>query len=301
MFPNIGSGTTQQYLADLERNQAQLQTAEGQVSSGLRIQQPSDDPAAVAEILQTQAAIAGNNQIQSNLGNVKTEVDTADAALQSAVQAVESAVSLAAQGAGTTVSADTRANLAQQVAALQQTLVGIGCTTVNGRYIFSGDQDTQAPYQYDPTQPNGVQQLVTSASTRVIQSTDGTSFAVAKTAQEIFDSPTASVFAAMQALQTALATSSQPDIATASDSLKAADTYLNDQLAFYGNVENQVQGASDLAQKFQTEQQTQLSQLQDTDIPTVATELTQLQNQQQSSMEVEATVSQMKNLFSFLA
>jgi flagellar hook-associated protein 3 FlgL len=296
------------YLADLERNQTQLQQAQGQVSSGLRVQHASDDPAAIAEILQTQAAISRNRQIQSNLGGVSTEVNTADSALQSAVQAVENAISLAAQGATSTTSANTRAALAQQVGGLQQTLVGISATAVNGHYIFSGDQDSQAPYQLDPTQPNGVKQVVTSSATRVIQSVDGTSFAVAKTAQDIFDARNAdgtpaagNVFAAVQALQTALTNNDTAGIAAASDSLKTADSYLNSQLAFYGEVENQVQSATDLAQKFQTQQQTELSQVSDADIPTIATEITQLQVQQQAAMSVEANVAQMKNLFSFLA
>jgi flagellar hook-associated protein 3 FlgL len=215
---------------------------------------------------------------------------------------------VAAQGAGSTVSAETRTTLAQQIAGIQQTLVGIAQTTVNGRYIFSGDQDNQAPYELDSTQSEGVQQLVTSSATRVIQSVDGTSFAVAKTAQQIFDArnpdstPAAgNVFAAVQSLLTALTNNDTAGIAAASDSLKSADTYLNDQLAFYGEVENRVQAATSLAQKFQTQQQTELSQLQDTDIPTAATQLTELQNQQQAALEVEANVAQMKNLFSFLA
>jgi flagellar hook-associated protein 3 FlgL len=307
MFPNI-SGTTQQYLADLEKNQTQLQQLQAQISSGIAVQQPSDSPTAISAILQTQTAISNNQQIQTNLGSVTAEANTADSALQTAVQALESAISVAAQGAGSTVSAETRTTLAQQIAGIQQTLVGIAQTTVNGRYIFSGDQDNQAPYELDSTQSEGVQQLVTSSATRVIQSVDGTSFAVAKTAQQIFDArnpdstPAAgNVFAAVQSLLTALTNNDTAGIAAASDSLKSADTYLNDQLAFYGEVENRVQAATSLAQKFQTQQQTELSQLQDTDIPTAATQLTELQNQQQAALEVEANVAQMKNLFSFLA
>jgi flagellar hook-associated protein 3 FlgL len=307
MFPNI-SGTTQQYLADLGTNQSQLQQVQTQITSGIKVEQPSDDPGAIADILQTQASLSSNQQIQNNLSTVSTEVNTADSALQSAIQALESAQSLAAQGASSTTTADTRTTLAQQVSAIQQTLVGITQTTVNGKYIFSGDQDTQPPYQLDASAPEGVQQLVTSPATRVIQSVDGTTFAVALTAQQIFDAqnsdgtPAAgNVFAAVQALQTALTNNDTAGIATASDSLNTADTYLNDQLAFYGNVEDQVQSATDLAQKFQTQDETELNNVQDTDIPTAATELTQLQTQQQAAMEVESTVSQMKNLFSYLA
>jgi flagellar hook-associated protein 3 FlgL len=300
MFPNV-SGATQKYLASLQKNQKLLEQAQNQISSGLRVGQAGDDPAALAEIFQIQTSIARNQQIQSNLGTVKAEVDTADSSLQTAILAVENAISLAAQGATSTASAETRANLAQQVAGLQQTLVGIAQTNVNGRYIFSGDQDGQAPYQLDSTQPNGVKQLVTGAATRVIQSVDGTSFAVAKTAEEIFDDPQSSVFAAIQALSTALTNNDAAAIAAASDALKSADTHLNSQLAFYGGVENRVQAATDLAQKFQTEQRTELSQVRDTDVPTVAIAISQMQIQQQASMQVEATMAQMKNLFSFLA
>jgi flagellar hook-associated protein 3 FlgL len=301
MFPLV-NGTTQKYLADLDRNQTQLQQAQSEVTSGIRVQQASDDPAALAEIAQTQATIAHYTQITSNLGNVTTEVGSADSALQTAIQAIENAISLAAQGATGTATNDSRAALAKQVAGIQQTLVGISQTTVNGRYIFSGDQDNQPPYQLDPTQPNGVLQLVNAPSTRTIQSVDGTSIAVAKTASEIFDGPGGtSAFAAINQLLTALNNNDQAGIAQASSALKSADTHVNGQLAFYGSVENRLQEATDLAQKFQTQQQSQLSTLRDADIPTLATQLSQLQVDQQASMSVEANVMQMKNLFSFLA
>jgi flagellar hook-associated protein 3 FlgL len=307
MFPNI-SGTTQQYLADLNRTETQLQQVTTQISSGIDVQQPSDNPGAISDILQTQTAISNNKQIQSNLQSVTTEVNTADSALQTAVQQVQSALSLATEGASSTSTAETRSELAQQVANIQQTLVGIAQTTVNGQYIFSGDNDTQPMYQLDSSAPEGVQQLFSSTSTRTIQSVDGTSFAVALTAQQIFDAQnsdgtpaTGNVFAAIQNLETALTNNDTAGISSAVSSLQSASSYLNNQLAFYGDVEDRVTEATDLAQKFQTQETTELGNLQDTDIPTAATELTQLQTQQEASMQVEASVDQMKNLFSYLA
>lgn len=306
MFPKI-NGTTQQYLADLDRTQTQLQQTTSQISSGIAVQQPSDNPAAIAEILQTQTALSNNKQIQTNLNSVSLEVNSADSALQTAVQALTGAISLAT-GATAVSSADTRAALVQQVTGIQQAIVGVAQTNINGRYIFSGDQEGQAPYALDPTQPEGVQQLVTGSSTRVIQSVDGTSFAVALTAQQIFDArnsdgtpASGNVFAALQNLATALTNNDTAGITAAVSSLQSASSYVNDQLAFYGEVENRVQQATSLAQKFQTQQQTQLGNLQDTNIPAAATELTQLQNQQQASMTVEANLLQMKTLFSYLA
>ena len=307
MFPSI-NGATQQYLANLNQTETRLQQATAQISSGIAVGQPSDNPAAISEILQTETAISNNKQIQSNLTNVTAEVNTADSALQTAVQAMQNAISAATEGGSSSTTAETRATLAQQVAGIQQTLVGIAQTTVNCHYIFSGDQDTQAPYQLDPTQPEGVLQLVTGSSTRTIQSVDGTSFAVALTAQQIFDAKNAdgtpasgNVFAAIQNLETALTNNDTAGITAAADSLQSASSYLNDRQAFYGQVENRVQAATGLAQKFQTQQQTELSNLQDTDVAATATELSQLQLQQQASMSAEANIQQMKNLFSYLA
>jgi flagellar hook-associated protein 3 FlgL len=167
MFPDI-SGSNQAFLASLNSIQLQMQQSQAEVSSGLRVQQASDDPTEIAEILQLQGDISQNQQIQSNLNSVSSDLGTADSALQTAVQAVENATSLGAQGASTTSTADERANLAQQVTGILQTLVGIANTNIDGRYIFSGDQDTQAAYQIDPTQPEGVKQLVNAPATQVV-------------------------------------------------------------------------------------------------------------------------------------
>jgi flagellar hook-associated protein 3 FlgL len=301
-------GSTMAYLADLNLTQNTMQKAQAQVSSGLRVQQPSDDPAAIGGILQLQADIARNQQTQSNLGAAASEASTADSSLQSAIQAVESAITLGAQGANTSASATERSNLADQLSGLQQTVVSISQTTVNGRYIFSGDQDSKPAYQLDLTQPTGVQQLLSAPATRQIVDPNGVSISIAKTAQEIFDArnpdstPAAgNVFAAINALRTALVNNDQAGITQATTSLHAADDYLNRQLSFYGEVENRVADATSLAQKFQIQQKADLSQLRDADIPTAAVQLNQSQVQLQATLSVEATVSQAKNLFNFLA
>jgi len=306
MILNI-NGATQAYLANLSTTQQKINQASAEVSSGRSVQQPSDDPAAISSILQTKADIAANQQIQSNLGSVSSELQTADTALQSAISAVENAVTIAGQGASSTATAAARANLAQEVAGLQQTLVGISNTTFSGRYIFSGDQDTSPAYQVDSSQPDGVKQLVSGSATRVIVDATGTTISVAKTAQQIFDAKnadgtdaTGNVFGAINSLLTALNNNDQAGIEQASSALQSADTFLNQQLAFYGEAEDRVTAATDLAQKFQTQQTSQLSNLQDADIPSVALQLTQAQLSQQAALSAEAEIQQSRNLFSYL-
>lgn len=300
------NGATDRYLGDLNAMEARLEKDQAQISSGFRVQQPSDDPAAVGQILQTAAQIGDAKQTQANLAAIKTDTDTADGALQSAIQAVESAISAGAQGASSTASADDRTNLARTVQGILQTLVSITRTTVNGRYIFSGDRDTQPAYDY--SQASGVQQLITSSATRKVLDASGTPMPVDKTAQEIFDarnpdgSPAqGNVFAAVSALQQALSTNDTAGITQAMDMLHSADTHLNGQLAFYGNLENRLAQSTDLSKTMQTNQEQSLSQLRDTDVAAVALDLSQLQVQQQAALSAEASISHQKNLFDFLA
>jgi flagellar hook-associated protein 3 FlgL len=271
------------------------------------VQQASDDPTEIAEILQLQGDISQNQQIQSNLNGVSSELGTADSALQTAVQAVESATSLGTQGATATSTADQRTILAQQVTGILQTLVGIANTSVGGRYIFSGDQDTQPAYQVDATQPEGVKQLVSAPATLVIVDASGTSISVSKTAQEIFDAqdangkPTAgNVFAAVNSLATALQNDDQAGISQAVISLQSADQYLNDQLAFYGQAETSISTATSVAQQFQTQETSNLSQLRDADVAKVAVQLNQDQVQNQAALSAESTLLQQRDLFSYI-
>jgi flagellar hook-associated protein 3 FlgL len=307
MFP-ITSGVTQGYLSILNANQQQMQQTEAQLSSGYRIQQASDAPADVEEILQIQNSIGQDQQAQSNLSTLQTDLGSADSALQTAVQAVESAISVGTQGANSTATPEEQSALAQQVAGILQTLVDIGNTQVNGRYIFSGDNATQAAYEVNVSAPEGVQNLVNTNSTVQVVDSSGSSIPAGEGAQQIFDEqavgggPAAgNVFVAVNSLLTALQTNNSAGVTNALGLLNSADAYLNQQLAFYGATENRVTAATNLAQSTQTQEQGDLSQLRDADIPTLAAQLTSEQTQQQAALSVESGILQMKNIFSYLA
>src|SRR5439155_7499432 len=51
-----------QRIGEILREEERLQTAQDQVSTGLRIQRPSDDPHAIAELLRTHSDVAGLTQ-----------------------------------------------------------------------------------------------------------------------------------------------------------------------------------------------------------------------------------------------
>jgi flagellin-like hook-associated protein FlgL len=135
----------------------------------------------------------------------------------------------------------------------------------------------------------------------VAQNPDGTTFPIALTAQQIFDSadPTTNVFTALNNLRNALAGNDVPTIQQALGALTPVDTYLNDQLAFYGETQDQMTNATDYGNTLQTEQQTQIAGLQDADLTSDTLELTQTQTEQQAALTAEAQVPR-TTLFNYL-
>ena len=90
------------FLADLSDIESRIAKANKEISSGVRVNQASDDPAAIASIINYQSGLAGLKQVQTNLDAVQTEAKTADGALQSATSLMDQLVSLGARGASST-------------------------------------------------------------------------------------------------------------------------------------------------------------------------------------------------------
>src|SRR5437764_12777481 len=117
MVSNL-SPSNQLFLDSLNRIDERMQLAQRRISNGVRFEQVSDNPDQVSTLLQARARLDTSQQVLTNLGRVKNEVDAGEQALQSAVQLFDQVQTLGAQGATGTSSATVRAALAQQVGSL---------------------------------------------------------------------------------------------------------------------------------------------------------------------------------------
>jgi flagellar hook-associated protein 3 FlgL len=290
------SPSNAQFLASLNILQNNLSEADEQLSSGLSVNQASDSPQSIEDIFETRAELGEATQTAQNLATIQGQVQSAGSALQSAIELLNQAVSLGTEGASTSTTSSTQQNLATQVQSLQAQLVALSNTEVGGVYVFSGDTSGSPPYQVDPTSPTGVDQLITpQQSTLQIAGPSGVTFQVSMTAQDLFDqqdangNPTANnAFAALNGLVLALQSGDPTNITQAVGALQTASGYVNNQTAFYGAAENNVSSALDLAQKFQTQDQTQLGTLEDANTATLAVEVTQDSTALDAAMSAQA-------------
>src|SRR5579872_557238 len=104
MIQGIGS-ISQQFLANLHTLMQETQTTQEQISSGRTLNQPSDNPGELGDVLQLESELGNVNQVSQNLSQVTNQVNTAESALESATTLLDQVVSLGEQGAGSTASA----------------------------------------------------------------------------------------------------------------------------------------------------------------------------------------------------
>jgi flagellar hook-associated protein 3 FlgL len=290
------SAANDQFLASMNILQNNLSQADEQLSSGYRVNQASDAPQSVEDIFETRAELGQDNQTIQNLNTIQGQVQGASTAVQSAIELLNQAISLGTEGASSSSSTSSQQTLGSQVQAIESQLVAISNTEVGGVYVFSGDASASPPYQVDTSSPTGVDSLITpQQSTLQVAGPSGVTFQVSMTAQDLFDqqdssgNPTANnAFAALNGLAQALQSGDTTSITQAVSVLQGAANYVNSQTSFYGTAQNNISSALSLAQMFQTQDQTQLSSLEDADATTLAVQVTQASTAVDAAMSAQA-------------
>src|SRR3954447_19112653 len=102
-------------LAALERTTETQDKVLKQLSSGRKIQTPSDDPAGTAALIEVQAGDSQTQQFVANISAMRTRMSAADSALNSVSIALQRAATLGVEGATGTLSDSDRQALATEL------------------------------------------------------------------------------------------------------------------------------------------------------------------------------------------
>jgi flagellar hook-associated protein 3 FlgL len=290
---------TSRFLVDLERIHDRAFRAERQIASGMRVETASDDPQAVMEILRVKSRVEMNTQVQTNLGRVQTQVDSAESAMRQAVAIMERARVLGVQNGGTT--AVNREGMASEAEQLHARLLALVSTSSEGRFVFGSDDLQAPPYVADSTEPNGVRLVAASrVNSNVVVDENQTTFSVSRTASELFDAAgDENAFQALTDLTAALAADSGDDVSAAMPKIIAALDHLNRELAFYGAAQNRVKDALDSSRKHAVALKADLSRLQEADLPAAILALNGARLHQETALSAHSQMPK-SSLFDYL-
>jgi flagellar hook-associated protein 3 FlgL len=133
-------------MTGLQTNLARLQRTQEQLSSGRRINRPSDSPTDTAQAMRLRGEQARTEQLGRNVDDGLTWLGSADSTLTQASSIVQRVRQLLVAGQNATNGPTEREAMAGEVDELRASLVDLGNTTYLGRPIFAGTQNVSAAF-----------------------------------------------------------------------------------------------------------------------------------------------------------
>ncbi|MCZ0754412.1 flagellar hook-associated protein FlgL [Anoxybacillus sp. J5B_2022] len=144
---------TNNSLRNVSKSYDRLGVYQEQLSTGKKIQRPSDDPVVAMKGMYYRTSLTEIEQYQRNLSEVYTWMDNSESALDHTTQVLQRVRELVVQGKNGTLTPEDQQAIAREIEQLKSDLVQTANTKVAGKYIFNGTNIAQAPVT-EQTSPN---------------------------------------------------------------------------------------------------------------------------------------------------
>jgi flagellar hook-associated protein 3 FlgL len=295
----------------LNQLSAQQYTIQNQVSTGLSVQSPSDNPEAMENTLDYQAQNATQTQYSSNITTLQSRANSVYSVLQSLQTITSRAGEIATSAGSATSSQSDLSNYADEVNQLINQVVNAANTKdpSTGQYLFGGTASSTAPFT-TTTDANGDVSAVTyNGNSSVNQSQigagmtatadiPGTNTGSTGAHGLITDSQSgADLINHLISLRNNLTAGNTTAITnTDSPDLQKDENNVAYQVANNGVVQNQLTTAATFATNSSTALNTMISNTSSVNLVQVVTQLSQTQNAYQAALESGTKIMQLSIL-----
>ncbi len=147
----IGRVTQGYMVSDFNNNlhtrQEDLQKTQNELSSGYRVNLPSDDPVATINFMDYDSRLKEINTYKSIIDNAKSKLNMVDSSLNSVTTLVQRLRELAVQGANGVYSKDERQNMAVEVDQLTREILQQANTYYKDNALFGGTMTDEEPFK----------------------------------------------------------------------------------------------------------------------------------------------------------
>ena len=259
------------------------------VTSGKRINRPSDDPVDAGKVLDYRTLIGALDQYKRNVDRGINLLRYTETALEIADNVLVDAKTLAEQMATGTYNETQRTVLAGQAEQLFRQMLQAANTQISGRYIFSGfktdtaaftaDDDFNVTYHGDANQ---IRLTIQQNST----------VAVNITGQDAFLDDT-NVFTVLRDLRTALRENDQAAVGQILPRIDDAMNQIVKVRAYVGTSLKELESAQSVLDDVKLNAETLLSDTEDTDMADAITKLAERQMVYEASLKSTAMITQL--------
>jgi flagellar hook-associated protein 3 FlgL len=226
--------TRQRRIGDIMRQQERLEEARDRVSTGLRIQKPSDSPTEIAELLRARTQVAELTRRRASTDVYLPFMRASEAALGDISSALRDVRNLVLQANNGTASPEQRQVLAEQVGRLRDRMRELANTQLNDRYLFAGTNTDTEPFTIGPPAA-----YTGNSSSLELSLTVGAPFATSITGDRLLNQRgSTDLFQNLSALENAVRTG---DTSGMSAGLAALDEDLNNAVSLRADMGARIQ------------------------------------------------------------
>ena len=264
-------------VSGIQAQMRALDEARQQATSGIRVSRPSDDPVAMAGVMQSSSGLRALDQYQRNLMSAQSRLDVEDSTLTQLTDVLQRAKELAVSQATSTADGTTRSVTAAEVTQLVDFVKGLANTQLAGTYVYGGTYADTPPYvggALDPAKPPQGAFKVEVGANRLLETNHS--------AQEIFVDTDA--VDGLQALADALNANDVTGIKNAMTRLDSAYDEVQNLTGDLGARMNQLDVTVSNLESLEVNLQTFRSGLEDADLTEAVTRMVNRQNSLEAAM-----------------
>jgi flagellar hook-associated protein 3 FlgL len=133
-------------LSDLQARYKQMAATQEQITSGRRVNRPSDDPVAAATERRRTSDLEGIKRSQDSVAAGQSWLDATESGLSGVTNILARAKELAVQGANGSLSQENRNSIAAEIDQLSRAAKDAMNVKFGDAYIFSGTKSDVPPY-----------------------------------------------------------------------------------------------------------------------------------------------------------
>lgn len=276
-----------QLLRNVTANLSRINENQNQLSTGRKINKPSDDPVGISFSLRYRSEGAANEQYKSNADSAVSWLDFTDTTLNQANTVIQRVRELTVEASNGTNPQSALDAIKKEIDQLSEQMVTIGNSQFNGKYVFNGQLTDKAPYTSGTASTDVADQgeikFDIGVGVRVTANVSG---------DKIFGAPGASdnIFMIMKDLSAALASGNQNDIGACIGRIDSRNEAFLQARADVGARQNRIELAQSRLEDIGTNLQTLQAKEEDADIPAVITNLKTDENVYNASLSVGSKI-----------
>jgi flagellar hook-associated protein 3 FlgL len=276
-------------MRSLQNIRDRMQQAQTEMTTGDKINQPSDDPAGAADLVRLTSAKSEIAQYTSNAAGGKDRLDYTDTVLGNVQTMVQRVISLGESSLG---NLSNPSAYTTEMNGIRDQLVSTANSSYQGTYLFGGSVQNQTPYA---TQPDQSVTYQGNSALGVVQIGRSSTLQVQIPGNQIF-SGSINVFSSVKKLSDAITAGDKTAIQTQLTNLQQYYDSVSSVRAQVGALSNQAQSAQSDLQSYELARSADQARIQNADLAQATTDFTQTETQLQAAIQAGAKISRVSLL-----